>query len=678
MMTKNNRKLLAVFACALLALALSATLLFVPVSARAADDTTVEMPAGINMTPMAPNANMLGGVREVLPQSEVDGAENDVLHFSNANVTTAQHAYRFAHLFMRSSVRAGEKYIFNMRLRVNVGEDGAFATPPTLNSYVFSFNAMNGAVFNATSYAMFNSTEVRIEPSITKLELLANTYGPEEGRTGANKTALINGEWLTITGELDVPAKHMYNGVERDTTDVVFWFRVESADGAANTRNIYIDSLTLVPAVQLANMATDEKHWKSGTNLDTFEWSDKGMTHTVSDNASMLLYHKIAADSTVNIDIVGKLDEDNIDANPWGNAYVIFKNKNERPVADTGLVSRGGNYLVFQFGSDGVIWKECIDGEVETMTVTNLSGAANDIWYWYKNNAHSSVSINTVDTEDGFKATVTFVGNSSSATFRFTCENPEMKGDYSLSLQFHVRPDIAANGSITVSSLTVSGVEEKDLVFPDADVELLNEETAARNVAVTADNYDEIKAFYEETVAVYNTFNLPLLRAFERQNLDAIAAKLTAYETARKAAADADEAIRALPAEVNADNYSEAKAAIEAARATYNALTAAAKSYVTALDALQSAEGRLAAYEESVKPAPPSGDNTGDDDNGDDNNNEDNSGENNGTGDNNGDNNGDDAESGGCSSSSAAALPFVGAVMLCASIIVLLTKKKKA
>lgn len=79
----------------------------------------------------------------------------------------------------------------------------------------------------------------------------------------------------------------------------------------------------------------------------------------------------------------------------------------------------------------------------------------------------------------------------------------------------------------------------------------------------------------------------------KKAQLDACLAALASFESDKDAAANVDALIAALPADITAENYATARAAVEAAENAYAALTAEQKSLVSRYAELTAARTRL-------------------------------------------------------------------------------------
>ena len=569
------------------------------VSAKA---DTLTLPSSIeNMEVMNATKAQPAGTLSVLPKAQVTGAENDVLWYNNSNLTTADIAYRWSYLNLRTPVTGGQQYNFSIRLRVFTGEE-TIGKPPTLNSFHVKFFTMSSIVYNAAAnnaFVQFLTNADTEGAKIAKLGDMCTYFGPSDAYTNTVNTQ--NGEWVTFSGTINVPAKSPYNTTQYDTTDLVLQFQLEAADGEANTRNIYFDHIKVEPTIkpkQLVNMATSADYWKDGFNPKCFTFGDNGMTLKDTSTASMLLYPQVAANSTINLTLNGSLDQG------WANCFIMLKDKSENPVSGAAYeASYGmpvtGNFSAFQFGADGAFWIECIDGEVEKLPA---AGAAdnNDIWYWYTGT--TSISITTEDTEDGFSAKVKLNGKSGYlSTFDYTCYEESFKGDYAFSIAYFAWMDGTDEKNINMSSLTVSDVES--VTLPDYNVAEINTNIGTYNTEITSENYATVKAFYNETASAYKNFNFPLIKDFNKESFDAIGSRLATYEKAISDAAAVDALIVALPTSITADNYTTVKADIEAARTAYNALGSASQALVTKGSELVAAEQALASYEKGVKDA---------------------------------------------------------------------------
>jgi len=563
----------------------------VPVKA----DETLVLPDTIDFTILKPTKSQPLGELSVLPKESVEGAENDVLWYNNSNITTADHAYRFSYLNLSMPIMPGEEYNFSMRLKVFVGEEN-IGTPPTLNSFQVRFNTMSSIVYNAAvnaSFVRFMNDASTYGASISKLGDMC-TYFSDDPNAVANT---MKGEWATFSGTFVAPEKSPYNGTQYDTTHLVLTFQLEAGAGADNTRNIYFDHISVTPAHQDLNLATSAEYWKDCTNPAAFEWNEKGMTLYDVSSASMLLYPKVKANSTVMFTIDANLaTQEEAMAGMWGNAYIVFKNMNENPRSDAARAEPEGNFAAFQFGSDNPWFIECIDGEVEKFQASGTVDN-NDIWYWYTGT--TTVYITTEDTEDGFKTTVKFFGKSGkTSVYTFVNYDERFIGDYSVSIEFFLSKACTGAKNVTVSAVTISDVEE--VALPDYDIEAINTAIGENNVTITADNYAQIKAVYDEIASAYKQFNYPLLRDFNITGFEAIGQNLNSYALNISEANEAVEIIAKLPSAITAENYQEAKESIENARNRYNALNVEAKNLVTNADVLTAAETMLAAYEKLV------------------------------------------------------------------------------
>ena len=589
-MKKRNLLKLLMFVCCLGVLTISMTK---KISIAHAED--VVLPESINMSIMkATKANPLGAL-EVLKKEDVEGATHDVLWYSNKNLKLSDSNYRWSYLNLRFPVTPGEEYKFNMRVKVFIGET-TIGTPPTLNSFWTMFSTMSSTVYNAA----VNNAFVRIMNDDTiKVNKLGDmcTYFSEDGTTPqANIAAAIAGNWISLSGTFVIPEYSPYNGTNYETTDLVLTLRLESgSDDEAQTRNMYIDTLEIKSAAEPPlELATSSDYWKKGSNEDCFTFDEHGMSLVGNgdvSSAAMLLYSKVKANSTVTYIIDGGL----ADA-AWGNTYIIFKNMDEDPVADTGLVNKGGNYCAFQFGSDNPWIIECIDGEVEKMPASGTADS-NDIWYWYREK--TIISITTEDTEDGFEATIRFTGKSGlTSTYHYTNFDPRFIGDYATGIEFYTSNEGTVENHITVSSVTISDVFEVEL--PDIDVEKLNEDVEGFADGINGNNYEDAKELKEAIDGVLGSFNLTMKRAFNHEDYASFCSMISDYELDVEESNAVIALINNLPDAINDSNYEAAKTAIAAARDAYDKLVTSAQGLVNNYEDLQAAEELLEQYEESL------------------------------------------------------------------------------
>jgi hypothetical protein len=133
---------------------------------------------------------------------------------------------------------------------------------------------------------------------------------------------------------------------------------------------------------------------------------------------------------------------------------------------------------------------------------------------------------------------------------------------------------------------------------------------------VTESNYAQVKSQVQVARNAYNSLGMvaqPYVTLEAYQKLTAAESAIAAYEAsaqAQSAAASVSEMIRAL-VDVTETNYASVKQSVVAARSAYNALSSAARAYVSAdvLSKLETAEELILYYENNSS----SGGNTGDD-----------------------------------------------------------------
>ena len=152
------------------------------------------------------------------------------------------------------------------------------------------------------------------------------------------------------------------------------------------------------------------------------------------------------------------------------------------------------------------------------------------------------------------------------------------------------------NGSITITEFKISAVE-------DLEVKTLMSEIFALPHKITADNLSDVKAQIAVLEGKYDALGTADQEKVENIGyVDFVKEEVAAFETllADQTAAQAviDEiAGISVPETITAENVAALKSAVESVRAKYNALTEAQKAYVTNLDVLTAAEGKIASYE---------------------------------------------------------------------------------
>ena len=136
----------------------------------------------------------------------------------------------------------------------------------------------------------------------------------------------------------------------------------------------------------------------------------------------------------------------------------------------------------------------------------------------------------------------------------------------------------------------------------------LDETIAALPASVNKDNYAAAKSALEGAKATYDGLGEGGKKLVTKKaQLDACLAALASFESDKDAAANVDALIAALPADITAENYATARAAVEAAENAYAALTAEQKSLVSRYAELTAARTRL----DAAAPTPDSGSESG-------------------------------------------------------------------
>ncbi len=136
----------------------------------------------------------------------------------------------------------------------------------------------------------------------------------------------------------------------------------------------------------------------------------------------------------------------------------------------------------------------------------------------------------------------------------------------------------------------------------------LDETIAALPASVNKDNYAAAKSAIEGAKATYDGLGEGGKKLVTKKaQLDACLAALASFESDKDAAANVDALIAALPADITAENYAKARAAVEAAENAYAALTAEQKSLVSRYAELTAARTRL----DAAAPTPDSGSESG-------------------------------------------------------------------
>ena len=136
----------------------------------------------------------------------------------------------------------------------------------------------------------------------------------------------------------------------------------------------------------------------------------------------------------------------------------------------------------------------------------------------------------------------------------------------------------------------------------------LDETIAALPASVNKDNYAAAKSAIEGAKATYDGLGEGGKKLVTKKaQLDACLAALASFESDKDAAANVDALIAALPADITAENYATARAAVEAAENAYAALTAEQKSLVSRYAELTAARTRL----DAAAPTPDSGSESG-------------------------------------------------------------------
>lgn len=136
----------------------------------------------------------------------------------------------------------------------------------------------------------------------------------------------------------------------------------------------------------------------------------------------------------------------------------------------------------------------------------------------------------------------------------------------------------------------------------------LDETIAALPASVNKDNYAAAKSAIEGAKATYDGLGEGGKKLVTKKaQLDACLAALASFESDKDAAANVDALIAALPADITAENYATARAAVEAAENAYAALTAEQKSLVSRYAELTAARTRL----DAAAPIPDSGSESG-------------------------------------------------------------------
>ena len=270
------------------------------------------------------------------------------------------------------------------------------------------------------------------------------------------------------------------------------------------------------------------------------------------------------------------------------------------------------NYVYLCLGSySGSGWHNDMDGSGDVDFNLSLGKNYYKFYYYYANS--TSVTIDTAT------ASTTNLMDEAEHEFRFVTAVVEGKYQVQLYLDGKLQATVlyencpmqtaeqlyfffrqtGGNGSITITEFKISAVE-------DLEVKTLMNEIFALPHKITADNLSDVKAQIAVLEGKYDALGTADQEKVENIGyVDFVKEEVVAFETllADQTAAQAviDEiAGISVPETITAENVAALKSAVESVRAKYNALTDAQKAYVTNLDVLTAAEGKIASYEQEA------------------------------------------------------------------------------
>lgn len=527
-------------------------------------------------------AQTAGSEAEILEGKDVPGAESEnVIQLSNKRITPEMQQWRFAPLFWTVDVQPGVEYIFSMRFRIFNGEGTSHIQAINFNEYGFFLYAANRNQFGINE----NNT-VSISSAVTLNDIKKYAEG--------NAAEALNGQWTTVELKLTMPQTYTVNGVEYPIDTMVVLTRPEAAAGADNTRTLYVDKMSVsgyeteeeLPEEQLLNLAADNKYWKSGINDDRFLWSEEGMSFC--EEASLSLYDKVGGNSVVSLTIEGNYPHN------WGNFYIVFKDKNERPFAGVAKMDDPkGTFAALQIGGDGLFIIECINGVVEKMpciAVNNL-----DIWYFYAQ--RTDITFEMKDTENCMEAVITISGPNATTVIEYSTLGKELCGDGYFSIACYLPTVSDENIYLNLMSLTVSGVTE--FTAPDPiDVAAVNSQMAElKDEKITHQNYAAMRENLDAIWKLYDKMNYPMIQGFDSQTFDHLCQSIALYEKEVERVQEIIQKIELLPDKISKDNLEEAKEAVESTWSMFDALSEEGKQLVSNQIRLRETEEAIVAYE---------------------------------------------------------------------------------
>lgn len=267
------------------------------------------------------------------------------------------------------------------------------------------------------------------------------------------------------------------------------------------------------------------------------------------------------------------------------------------------------NYVYLCLGSySGSGWHNDMDGSSDVDFNLSLGKNYYKFYYYYANS--------TSETIDTATASTTNLMDEAEHEFRFVTAVVEGKYQVQLYLDGKLQATVlyencpmqtaeqlyfffrqtGGNGSITITEFKISAVE-------DLEVKTLMNEIFALPHKITADNLSDVKAQIAVLEGKYDALGTADQEKVENIGyVDFVKEEVAAFETllADQTAAQAviDEVAGiSVPETITAENVAALKSAVESARTKYNALTDAQKAYVTNLDVLTAAEGKIASYE---------------------------------------------------------------------------------
>ena len=441
----------------------------------------------------------------------------------------------------------------------------------------------------------YESLEDGEKANVTQLDRLVAAEASLQEYEAALAAQPINEQIAALATQVDgsnyaaakiayMAALYKYEGLEAAIQSKVDISALEAAEAALVS---YEDS----EEGKSVNLATDVAYWQGGVNPICFSFDERGMGLWDAQGGAMVSNQTIPANSSIYLDVNGTQTN-----GQYGNLYVVFKSDAKRNVFNGSVTPvEEGNYLVFMLGGDGCKIYDCKNGVV---TVETFDAADNlDAWYFYKQRL--SLMITTQDTATGVDVTIEFVGPSGKVTHKeYQCDNPALQGESYLSVELFLSAGGTGYDWVNIRQLRVIGMETA--FIPDIDVAALNAQAEAlAGTTLTQSNVDQVREDLQALKEAQSQMNYPQSTEFNASMIAQIEGKLAAYETNLASAAAVDEQIDGLPAQVDANNYSTAKSAIEAARAAYDALSAEAKALVTKLSQMEAAEQSLQAYEDS-------------------------------------------------------------------------------